>query len=178
MRTRLVRFIGAITLVGSLALSGCGTLAGNSVFSNGGSGGNNGNPPNVPNPPPFGAIIPAYNPFYQLIDNGTFSVPAGTFYSGFNGTTAVDSQSATNSTSDPAQPNVTTSTPPPEPSGASDKGSHSIAASIANEFSEATSNMHISALIELGFVLFCITILVNAVAYLMLLAMARRNPAA
>jgi phosphate transport system permease protein len=53
---------------------------------------------------------------------------------------------------------------------------YSIAAAIANEFTEATSNMHISALIELGFVLFCITILVNAVARLMILTMARRNP--
>jgi phosphate transport system permease protein len=54
---------------------------------------------------------------------------------------------------------------------------YSIAAAIANEFTEATSNMHISALIELGFVLFCITILVNAVARLMILTMARKNSA-
>jgi phosphate transport system permease protein len=53
---------------------------------------------------------------------------------------------------------------------------YSIAAAIANEFTEATSNMHVSALIELGFVLFCITILVNAIARLMILTMARRNP--
>jgi len=53
---------------------------------------------------------------------------------------------------------------------------YSIAAAIANDFAEATSNMHISALIELGFVLFCITIAVNAIARLMILTMARRNP--
>jgi len=52
---------------------------------------------------------------------------------------------------------------------------YSIAAAIANEFTEATSDMHISALIELGLVLFCITILVNAVARLMILTMTKRN---
>jgi len=36
--------------------------------------------------------------------------------------------------------------------------------------------MHISALIELGFVLFCITILVNAIARLMILTATRRSP--
>ena len=51
---------------------------------------------------------------------------------------------------------------------------YSIAAVIANEFSEATSNTHISALIELGFVLFCITILVNAVARLLILTTTRK----
>jgi phosphate transport system permease protein len=51
---------------------------------------------------------------------------------------------------------------------------YSIAATIANEFSEATSNIHVSALIELGFVLFCITILVNAVARLLILSTTRK----
>jgi phosphate transport system permease protein len=55
---------------------------------------------------------------------------------------------------------------------------YSIAAAIANEFTEATSNMHVSALIELGFVLFCITILVNALARLLLLTTGRRHSAA
>jgi phosphate transport system permease protein len=55
---------------------------------------------------------------------------------------------------------------------------YSIAAAIANEFTEATSNMHVSALIELGFVLFCITILVNALARLLLLTTRRRHSAA
>jgi phosphate transport system permease protein len=50
---------------------------------------------------------------------------------------------------------------------------YSIAAAVANEFTEATSDMHISALIELGFVLFCITILVNAIARLMILTTGR-----
>src|SRR5438105_1031034 len=52
---------------------------------------------------------------------------------------------------------------------------YSIAAAIANEFTEATSDMHISALIELGLVLFCITILVNAIARLMILTTTRRS---
>jgi phosphate transport system permease protein len=45
---------------------------------------------------------------------------------------------------------------------------YSIAAVIANEFSEATSDIYISALIELGLVLFCITIIVNAGARLLI----------
>jgi phosphate transport system permease protein len=49
--------------------------------------------------------------------------------------------------------------------------------SIANEFSEATSNMHVSALIELGFVLFCITIVVNAAARLLILTTTRKASA-
>lgn len=52
---------------------------------------------------------------------------------------------------------------------------YSIAAVIANEFSEATSDMYVSALIELGFVLFCITIIVNAIARLLILTMTRRS---
>jgi phosphate transport system permease protein len=55
---------------------------------------------------------------------------------------------------------------------------YSIAAAIANEFQEATSDMHVSALIELGFVLFCITILVNAIARLLILTMTRKSSAA
>jgi phosphate transport system permease protein len=54
---------------------------------------------------------------------------------------------------------------------------YSIAAVIANEFSEATSEIYISALIELGLVLFCITIIVNAGARLLILATTRRASA-
>jgi phosphate transport system permease protein len=54
---------------------------------------------------------------------------------------------------------------------------YSIAAAIANEFTEATSDMHISALIELGFVLFCITIVVNAGARLLILTTTGRTKA-
>jgi phosphate transport system permease protein len=52
---------------------------------------------------------------------------------------------------------------------------YSIAAVIANEFSEATSETYISALIELGLVLFCITIIVNAIARLLILTMSRKS---
>src|SRR5215467_9296710 len=48
---------------------------------------------------------------------------------------------------------------------------YSIAAVIANEFSEATSKIHISALIQLGLVLFFITIIVNAMARLLIITM-------
>ena len=47
---------------------------------------------------------------------------------------------------------------------------YSIAAVIANEFAEATSEVYVSALIELGLVLFGITIIVNAIARLLILA--------
>jgi len=43
---------------------------------------------------------------------------------------------------------------------------YTMAAAIANEFSEATTPMYLSALFELGLVLFVITILVNALARL------------
>jgi len=47
---------------------------------------------------------------------------------------------------------------------------YSIAAVIANEFAEATSDIHISTLIELGLVLFGVTIVLNAAARLLILA--------
>jgi phosphate transport system permease protein len=52
---------------------------------------------------------------------------------------------------------------------------YSIAAAIANEFQEAVSAIHVAALIELGLVLFCITILVNAVARLLIVTMTKRG---
>jgi phosphate transport system permease protein len=47
---------------------------------------------------------------------------------------------------------------------------YSIASVIANEFAEATSSMQISVLIELGLVLFALTIVVNGAARLLILA--------
>ena len=47
---------------------------------------------------------------------------------------------------------------------------YSIAAIIANEFTEATSAVHLAALVELGLVLFCLTIVLNAFARLLILA--------
>jgi phosphate transport system permease protein len=54
---------------------------------------------------------------------------------------------------------------------------YSIAAVIANEFTEAISDMHVSALIELGLVLFALTILINALARLLLVATTSRGAA-
>ena len=54
---------------------------------------------------------------------------------------------------------------------------YSIAAVIANEFSEATSDIYVSALIELGLVLFCISIIVNAIARLLIVGMSRKGSA-
>jgi phosphate transport system permease protein len=44
---------------------------------------------------------------------------------------------------------------------------YTMASLIANEFSEATSDIHLSALMAVGFVLFLITLIVNAVARLL-----------
>jgi len=54
---------------------------------------------------------------------------------------------------------------------------HSMAAVIANEFSEATSDMHRSALVEIGLALFLVTILVNGLARLLVWAVTRGTPA-
>jgi phosphate transport system permease protein len=45
---------------------------------------------------------------------------------------------------------------------------YSIAAVIANEFTEATGDVNLSALIELGLVLFALTIVINGVAQLLI----------
>ncbi len=52
---------------------------------------------------------------------------------------------------------------------------YSIAAVIANEFTEATGDLHVSALIELGLVLFLLTILMNGLARLLILGSTRRG---
>jgi phosphate transport system permease protein len=51
---------------------------------------------------------------------------------------------------------------------------YSMAAVIANEFTEATSDIHIHALVEIGLVLFLLTMLINAVARLLILLTTRR----
>lgn len=45
----------------------------------------------------------------------------------------------------------------------------SIASVIANQFTEATTDMYISSLIELGLVLFAITIIINGLARLLII---------
>src|SRR6266478_1550218 len=54
---------------------------------------------------------------------------------------------------------------------------YTIAAIVASEFTEATSDIHLSALIELGLVLFLLTIVINGFARLMVLATTRRGTA-
>ena len=53
----------------------------------------------------------------------------------------------------------------------------SMAAVIANEFAEAVNNLHLSALIEIGLALFIVTILVNALARLLVWVVTRGAPA-
>jgi len=50
---------------------------------------------------------------------------------------------------------------------------YTMAAAIANEFSEATTAMYLSALFEVGFILFVLTVLVNAAARLLIWRVAR-----
>jgi len=50
---------------------------------------------------------------------------------------------------------------------------YTMAAAIANEFSEATTNLYLSALFEVGLILFVITVAVNALARLMIWRVAR-----
>lgn len=50
---------------------------------------------------------------------------------------------------------------------------YTMAAAIANEFSEATTNMYLSALFEVGLLLFVLTVVVNAVARILIWRVAR-----
>jgi phosphate transport system permease protein len=52
---------------------------------------------------------------------------------------------------------------------------NSIAATIANEFTEADSDMYRSSLIALGFVLFIVTFIVLSIARLMLRRLNKRE---
>lgn len=51
--------------------------------------------------------------------------------------------------------------------------SYTMAAAIANEFAEATTQMHLAALFEIGLVLFVLTVVVNAAARLLVWRVAR-----
>jgi len=63
----------------------------------------------------------------------------------------------------------------PEISASLFEPSYTIASAIANQFNEATSNFHRSALIELGLILFAITFIVNAFARLLVWTATRRQ---
>jgi phosphate transport system permease protein len=52
---------------------------------------------------------------------------------------------------------------------------NSIAATIANEFSEADSPLYLSSLIGLGFLLFVVTFVVLSIAKLMLRSLNKRE---
>jgi phosphate transport system permease protein len=54
---------------------------------------------------------------------------------------------------------------------------YSMASVLANEFSEATDDMYLSALIEIGLALFLVTIVVNALARVLVWAVTRGAPA-
>jgi phosphate transport system permease protein len=54
---------------------------------------------------------------------------------------------------------------------------YTMASVLANEFSEATGNVYLSALIEIGLALFVVTIVVNALAQLLVWTVTRGQPA-
>jgi phosphate transport system permease protein len=54
---------------------------------------------------------------------------------------------------------------------------YTLASVIANEFTEATGDLYLSALIEIGLALFIVTIVVNAIARLLVWAVIRGNTA-
>lgn len=51
---------------------------------------------------------------------------------------------------------------------------YTMAAVIANEFTEATYDLYINALVEVGLFLFAVTIVVNALARLLILSVAKK----
>ena len=53
--------------------------------------------------------------------------------------------------------------------------SYTIAAAIANEFTEATQDLYLSALVELGLILFLVTFVVNAVARVLVWNVTRKT---
>jgi phosphate transport system permease protein len=53
--------------------------------------------------------------------------------------------------------------------------SYTIASAIANEFTEATQDLYISALVELGLILFLVTFVVNAIARILVWNVTRKT---
>jgi phosphate transport system permease protein len=53
--------------------------------------------------------------------------------------------------------------------------SYTIASVIANEFTEATQDLYLSALVELGLILFLVTFVVNAIARILVWRVSRKN---
>jgi phosphate transport system permease protein len=52
---------------------------------------------------------------------------------------------------------------------------YSIAAAIANEFAEATADLHLQALIELGLVLFALTMVINGLARIVIISTTQKG---
>ena len=61
--------------------------------------------------------------------------------------------------------------PPPQIAASLFKPGYTLASVIANEFTEATTDIYLEALFEIGLVLFGVTILVNLIAQLLLKTM-------
>src|SRR5205823_11273356 len=55
---------------------------------------------------------------------------------------------------------------------------YTMASVIANEFAEATDNLYLSALMEIGLALFIVTVIVNVLAGLLVWSVTRRTPVA
>jgi phosphate transport system permease protein len=51
-----------------------------------------------------------------------------------------------------------------------------MASIIANEFTEATNDLYLNALIEIGLILFFMTLVVNLLARILVWSVARRGP--
>jgi phosphate transport system permease protein len=58
------------------------------------------------------------------------------------------------------------------------ESSYTIASAIANEFTEATQDLYLSALVELGLILFFVTFVVNAIARLLVWNVTRKTSGA
>jgi phosphate transport system permease protein len=56
--------------------------------------------------------------------------------------------------------------------------SYTLASVIANEFTEATADLYLSSLIELGLILFLVTFVVNAIARVLVWRVTRANAGA
>jgi len=54
---------------------------------------------------------------------------------------------------------------------------YTMASVIANEFSEATGNLYLSSLVQVGLALFLVTIVVNILAQLLVWTVTRGTPA-
>lgn len=63
----------------------------------------------------------------------------------------------------------------PEISASLFEPSYTIASVIANEFTEATQDLYLSALVELGLILFLVTFVVNAIARILVWRVTRKN---